>query len=215
MWDHTVFHVVPNWRASPEIVAPSKRNCRIAQRIARAPKRALGAHRVILLDEGHDLAGVFAAYPASIKPPDPRRDPGPGRVNHLHHHSSMALCNYPTLRTSHHLVARLSILHHDPLAVRCTCEVETLHPNEQIKPLAPVKRSRTTSGRVRHHLGPWRRRGLKPAHHQETQPLSVTPDQHPSPTPNYEDASVAPEVDDQHPHRRRVPRRHRPLNDQL
>ena len=23
IWDHTVFHVVPNWRASPEIVAPS------------------------------------------------------------------------------------------------------------------------------------------------------------------------------------------------
>ena len=44
IWDHTVFHVVPNWRASPEIVAPSKRNCRIAQRIARAPKRARGAH---------------------------------------------------------------------------------------------------------------------------------------------------------------------------
>ena len=44
IWDHTVFHVVPNWRASPEIVAPSKRNCRIAQRIARTPTRALGAH---------------------------------------------------------------------------------------------------------------------------------------------------------------------------
>ena len=44
MWDHTVFHVVPSWRASPEIVAPSKRNCRIAQRIARTPKRARGAH---------------------------------------------------------------------------------------------------------------------------------------------------------------------------
>ena len=44
MWDHTVFHVVPHWRASPEIVAPLKRNCRIAQRIARTPKRALGAH---------------------------------------------------------------------------------------------------------------------------------------------------------------------------
>ena len=26
------------------MVAPSKRNCRIAQRIARTPKRALGAH---------------------------------------------------------------------------------------------------------------------------------------------------------------------------
>ena len=44
MWDHTVFHVVPNCRASPKIVAPSKRNCRIAQRIARVPRRARGAH---------------------------------------------------------------------------------------------------------------------------------------------------------------------------
>ena len=42
--EEPVFHVVPNWRASPEIVAPSKRNCRIAQRIARTPRRALGAH---------------------------------------------------------------------------------------------------------------------------------------------------------------------------
>ena len=91
MWDHTVFHVVPNWRARPQVVAPSKRNCRIAQRIARTPKRALGAHRVVLLDEGRDLAGVFAAYPSALKPPDPRRDPGPGRVNHLHHHTPVAL----------------------------------------------------------------------------------------------------------------------------
>ena len=40
IWDHTVFHVVPNWRASPEKVAPSKRNCCIA----RVPERALGTH---------------------------------------------------------------------------------------------------------------------------------------------------------------------------
>ena len=44
IWDHTVFHVVPNWRANPAMLAPSKRNCRIAQRIARAPRRARGAH---------------------------------------------------------------------------------------------------------------------------------------------------------------------------
>ena len=50
-------------------------------------------HRVVLLDEGRDLAGVFAAYPASLKPPDPRRDPGPGRVDHLHHHAPVALCD--------------------------------------------------------------------------------------------------------------------------
>ena len=44
MWDHTVFHVVASCRARPAMVAPSKRNCRIAQRIARAPRRARGAH---------------------------------------------------------------------------------------------------------------------------------------------------------------------------
>gem|GEM_PF-3500011 len=44
MWDHTVFHVVASCRARPAMVAPSKRNCRIAQRIARTPKRARGAH---------------------------------------------------------------------------------------------------------------------------------------------------------------------------
>ena len=40
IWDHTVFHVVPNWRANPAMVAPSKRSCRIAQQIARVPRRA-------------------------------------------------------------------------------------------------------------------------------------------------------------------------------
>lgn len=91
IWDHTVFHVVPNWRASPDIVAPSKRNCRIAQRIARTPKHALGAHRVVLLSESPDLAGVFAAYPApycairSTPGPRPRarRSPPPPHARDL------------------------------------------------------------------------------------------------------------------------------------
>ena len=39
MWDHTVFHVVASCRANPAMVAPSKRNCRIAQRIAWVPRR--------------------------------------------------------------------------------------------------------------------------------------------------------------------------------
>ena len=52
-------------------------------------------HRVVPLRESPDLAGVFAAYPASLKPPDPRRDPGPGRVNHLHHHTPVTLSDHP------------------------------------------------------------------------------------------------------------------------
>ena len=48
-------------------------------------------HRVVLLNESHDPAGAFAAYPAPLKPPQPCRDPGPGRVDHLHHHAPVAL----------------------------------------------------------------------------------------------------------------------------
>ena len=51
------------------------------------------AHRVVLLSESRDLAGVFAAYPSAFVPSDPRRDPGPGRVDHLHHHATVALCD--------------------------------------------------------------------------------------------------------------------------
>ena len=49
--------------------------------------------RVVMLAKGRDLAGAFAAYPSAFVPPDPRRDPGPGRVDHLHHHTPVALCD--------------------------------------------------------------------------------------------------------------------------
>ena len=58
-----------------------------------AQTRPGGAHPLVMFQECHRLAGVFAAYPASLKPPDPCRDPGPGRVDHLHHHTTVALCN--------------------------------------------------------------------------------------------------------------------------
>lgn len=83
---HTLFHVVHNWQASPKIVAPSKRNCQIA----RAPKRTRGAHtECVQLNESHDPAGAFAALPSSFVPPYSRQNPGPGRVDHLHHLTPM------------------------------------------------------------------------------------------------------------------------------
>ena len=51
------------------------------------------AHPLVVFQECHRLAGAFAAYPASFMPPDPCRDPGPGRVDHLHHHTPVALCD--------------------------------------------------------------------------------------------------------------------------
>ena len=101
MWDHTVFHVVPNWRASPEIVAPSKRSCRIAQRTARTPKRARGTHTFSLRSRNVTVSQVRSRHiHRRIVPPDPHRDPGPGRVDHLHHHTPVTLSDHPTPRGS-------------------------------------------------------------------------------------------------------------------
>ena len=58
-----------------------------------AQTRPRGAHPLVMFQERHRLAGAFAAYPASLKPPEPCRDPGPGRVDHLHHHTPVALCD--------------------------------------------------------------------------------------------------------------------------
>ena len=49
------------------------------------------AHPLVMFQECHRLAGAFSAYPSALKPPDTRRDPGPGRVDHLHHHAPVAL----------------------------------------------------------------------------------------------------------------------------
>ena len=51
------------------------------------------AHPLVMFQERHRLAGGFAAYPATLKPSEPCRDPGPGRVDHLHHHAPVALCD--------------------------------------------------------------------------------------------------------------------------
>ncbi len=54
-----------------------------------------GAHPLVMFQEYHRLAGAFAAYPAALKPPEPYRDPGPGCVDHLHHHTPVALSKSP------------------------------------------------------------------------------------------------------------------------
>ena len=53
------------------------------------------AHPLVMFQEYHRLAGGFAAYPSALKPPEPCRDPGPGRVDHLHHHAPVALSKSP------------------------------------------------------------------------------------------------------------------------
>ena len=79
-----MFHVVASYRANPAMVAPSKRNCRIAQRIARTPKRTRGAHTFSLCSRNVTVWQVRSQHiQRRIVPPDPHRNPGPRRVKDL------------------------------------------------------------------------------------------------------------------------------------
>ena len=105
--DHTGFHVVASCRANPAMVAPSKRNCRIAQRIApqvaRVPRRARGAHTFSLYSRNVIVWQVRSRHiQRRIVPPDPHRDPGPGRVDHLHHHTPVTLSGSAHIPGSQH-----------------------------------------------------------------------------------------------------------------
>ena len=109
---------------------------------------------MVLLSESRDLAGVFAAYPSALKPSDPRRDPGPGRVDHLHHHATVALCDHPTTRAANQLVARLNIEYESIWGASYAHQMEALQTDEQIAPITTIKRGRAAAGRVRHCRGP-------------------------------------------------------------
>ena len=139
------------------------------------------AHRVVLLDKGRDLAGVFAAYPASFMPPDPHRDPGPGRVDHLHHHAPVALSDHPTTRAPRQLVARLNIKYQSIWGASHAHQMEALQTDEQITPITTIKRRTAAACRVRHCRGPLKIAGVEVRSSSRTS----TSTRNPRPTPGH------------------------------
>ena len=137
-------------------------------------------HRVVLLSEGCDLAGVFAAYPASLKPPDPRRNSGPGRVDHLHHHAPVALCDPPTPRAASKAITGLYVEHQSIWRASHAHQMKALQTYEQITPNTPIKRH-TAAGRARH-----RPRSLKTAGVEvRSSPGTSTSTRNPRSTPTH------------------------------
>ena len=108
------------------------------------------AHPLVMFQECHRLAGGFAAYPSALVPPDPCRNPGPGRVDHLHHHAPVALCDHPATRAPRQLVARLNIEHQSIWGASHAHQMEALQTDEQITPITTIKRRTAAAGRVRH-----------------------------------------------------------------
>ena len=182
MWDHTVFHVVASCRARPAMVAPSKRNCRIAQRIARTPKRALGAHtewfcsvkvaiwqvcsRHIQRRLCHRIRAGTPAQGASITSTTIR--PWPCAIQ-------------PTTRAANQLVARLNIKYQSIWGASHAHQMEALQTDEQITPITTIKRRRAPAGRVRH-----RPRSLKTAGVEvRSSSRTSTSTRNPRPTPTH------------------------------
>ena len=150
MWDHTVFHVVASCRANPAMVVPSKRDCRIAQRIARALRRARGAHTRSSCSRNVTVWQVVSRHiQRRIVPSDPRQDPGPGRVDHLHHHTTVALCDHPTTRAASTASTGLYVEHQNTWGASHAHQMEALQTDEQITPIMTIKRRRAAAGRAR------------------------------------------------------------------
>ena len=177
-----MFHVVPNWRASPKIVAPSKRNCRIAQRIARVPRRARGAHTFSLCSRNVTVWQVRSRHiQRRIVPPDPCRNPGPRRVDHLHHHAPVTLSDHPTTRAASTAITGLYVEHQTTLTPSDRNQMETLQTDQQITPITTTKRHRAAAGRVRHRPRPWKTAGVEVRSSSRTS----TSTRNPRPTPGH------------------------------
>ena len=151
MWDHTVFHVVASCRARPAMVAPSKRNCRIAQRIARTPRRARGAHirsscsrnatvwqacsRHIHRRLCHRIRAGTPAQGASITSTTIR--PWPCAIQ-------------PATWAASTAITGLYVEHQTTLTSSDSDQMEALQTDEQITPITTIKRHGAAAGRVRH-----------------------------------------------------------------
>ena len=161
------------------MVAPSKRNCQIAQRITRTPRRTRGAHirsscsrnvtvwqvrsRHIQRRLNHrNLAGT-PAQGASITSTTTR--PWPCAIQ-------------PTTRAARQLVARLNIKHQSIWGANHAHQMEALQTDEQI---TPIKRHTAAAGRARH-----RPRPLKTARVEvRSSPGTSTSTRNPQPTPTH------------------------------
>ena len=110
--------------------------------------------------------------------------PGPrprGRVDRLHHHAPVALCDHPTTRAASQLVARLNIEYQSIWGASHAHQMEALQTDEQITPITTIKRHGAAAGRVRHCRGPLKIAGVEVRSSSRTS----TSTRNPRPTPGH------------------------------
>ena len=129
------------------------------------------------LDMGPHGIPRGATYPASLKPPQPFQDPGPGCVDHLHHHTPVALSKSPRNQGTP------SWLHDSTSSTRVSGVRATLI---RWKPSKPTSRSHRSSD-TQQQVGPDTARGpLKTAGVEvRSSPGTSTSTRNPQPTPTH------------------------------
>ena len=131
------------------MVAPSKRNCRIAQRIARAPRRARGAHTRSSCSRNVTVWQACSRHiQRRIVPPDPCRDPGPRARRSPPPPRTRGLERSPHNQGNQ----PASWLHDSTSSTRASgvrATLIALQTDEQITPITTIKRHEAAAGRVR------------------------------------------------------------------
>ena len=84
---------------------------------------------------------------------------GPGRVDHLHHHTPVTLSNHPTTRAASTAITGLYVKHQTTLTPSGSDQMEALQTDQQITPITTIKRHRAAAGRVRHRPRSFEDRG--------------------------------------------------------
>ena len=163
-----------SWCCHTPLINPQHPNPRKTGRVIRCGSQTR-------LDVGPNGIPRGATYPASLKPPEPCRDPGPGRVDHLHHHAPVALCDHPTTRAASTAITGLYVKHQNIWGASHTHQMESLQTDEQITPITTVKRHTAAAGRARH-----RPRSLKTAGVEvRSSPGTSTSTRNPRSTPTH------------------------------
>ena len=152
IWDHTVFHVVPHWRARPEIVAPLRSVTVGLPSGSPAHPDAPGVRTPSRCAPGMSPSGRWFRGISSVVLCHRIHTgtPAQGRVDHLHHHTPVTLCDHPTTWAASTAVTGLYVEHQTTLTPSGSNQMEALQVDEQITPITTTRRHRVVAGRVRH-----------------------------------------------------------------
>ena len=140
---------------------PLDRGALAAELADRPPERAHGqqaprrADRGILFDECHHRAGLLAADPAALAPPDPHGPVRPRSVDHRGHDPAVTSGDRTASRAARDRIAGLDLEKEPGPGAVHRDQVQSREAEEEVASVAAIERDRAGARRVQHCRGPW------------------------------------------------------------